>query len=74
MSRFDVFISHASEDKESIAKPLAVSLSEYGVRVWYDEFTLNPVAEMNRKVEGDVKRAEIVERTKVRLITKMNSS
>jgi hypothetical protein len=37
---FDVFISHASEDKEAIAKPLAAYLDRLGYRVWYDEFTL----------------------------------
>ena len=37
---WDVFISHASEDKESIARPLAVALRDRGLRVWYDEFTL----------------------------------
>lgn len=31
------------------------------------------VAEMSRRVEGDVKMAEVVERTKVRLIRKMNT-
>lgn len=51
MSKFDVFISHASEDKESIAKPLAVSLSEYGVRVWYDEFTLSLGDSLSRSID-----------------------
>ena len=36
----DVFISHASEDKEAIARPLAELLEGFGVRVWYDEYTL----------------------------------
>lgn len=31
------------------------------------------VAEMNRRIEGDVKVAEIVERTKTRLVKKLNS-
>ena len=37
---YDVFISHASEDKEAIARPLAELLVLFGVRVWYDEDTL----------------------------------
>lgn len=37
---FDAFISHASEDKETIARPLATKLSEYGLKIWFDEFTL----------------------------------
>lgn len=37
---WDLFICHASEDKESFARPLAESLRGKGLRVWYDEFTL----------------------------------
>lgn len=39
-SSWDVFISHASEDKESFARPLANTLLAKGVKVWFDEFTL----------------------------------
>ncbi|MGA2506916.1 MAG: toll/interleukin-1 receptor domain-containing protein [Chitinispirillaceae bacterium] len=38
---FDLFISHASEDKEAIARPLAQKLIESGLSVWYDEFSLS---------------------------------
>jgi hypothetical protein len=37
---YDVFISHASEDKEGVARPLASALQGAGVQVWYDEFNL----------------------------------
>lgn len=37
---YDLFISHASEDKESFVKPLAQVLSKLKVNVWYDEFSL----------------------------------
>ena len=37
----DVFISHAAEDKEKVARPLAEALIEQGLDVWYDEFSLN---------------------------------
>ncbi len=39
--RFDVFISHASEDKDMIVRALAESLRTMGLTVWYDEFTLS---------------------------------
>jgi hypothetical protein len=39
-SKFDVFISHASEDKVSFVEPLAQALKEQGVSVWYDNFEL----------------------------------
>jgi hypothetical protein len=38
--RWDVFISHASEDKDALARPLAEALRARGFRVWYDEFAL----------------------------------
>jgi len=38
--RWDVFISHASEDKEEIAHPLAEALIKRGYAVWYDRFSL----------------------------------
>jgi adenylate cyclase len=37
---WDVFVSHASEDKEAFARPLAEGLRAKGLRVWFDEFTL----------------------------------
>jgi len=38
--KYDVFISHASEDKADFVHPLALALHEKGLSVWYDEFTL----------------------------------
>jgi TIR domain len=38
--RFDVFISHASEDKDDFVRPLASSLTAMGLKVWFDEWTL----------------------------------
>lgn len=40
VKRWDVFISHATEDKNEIARPLAQALEKAGVSVWYDEFSL----------------------------------
>jgi len=37
MKRWDVFISHASEDKDAVAVPLAESLRHAGLRVWIDK-------------------------------------
>ena len=36
----NVFLSHASEDKDDIARPLALALRQRGLRVWFDEFEL----------------------------------
>ena len=37
---YDVFISHASEDKDAIVRPMANALAAEGLVVWYDEFEL----------------------------------
>jgi hypothetical protein len=37
---WDYFISHASEDKDLVARPLAHVLSASNFQVWYDEFSL----------------------------------
>jgi hypothetical protein len=37
---WDVFISHATEDKEAVAEPLSRALMKAGVSVWYDKFSL----------------------------------
>lgn len=48
---YDVFISHASEDKEMVVRPLALALKEKGVRVWYDEFELKIGDSLRRKID-----------------------
>jgi len=37
---YDVFICHASEDKEELVDPLATELRKCGLNVWYDRFVL----------------------------------
>lgn len=39
-TEWDVFICHASEDKDDFVRPLAEALVQRGLRVWYDEFTM----------------------------------
>ncbi len=48
---YDVFISHASEDKESIVRPLAIALQNERLRVWYDEFELRIGDSLRRKID-----------------------
>ena len=47
----DVFIAHASEDKEAVARPLANRLRERGYRVWYDEFQLKVGMSLRRSID-----------------------
>jgi hypothetical protein len=54
---YDVFISHASEDKDSIVRPLATRLREVGMEVWYDEFELRIGDSLRRKIDAGIARA-----------------
>jgi hypothetical protein len=50
-TEWDVFISHASEDKESFVRPLAKRLQEQGLRVWFDELTLTVGDSLRRSID-----------------------
>lgn len=47
----DVFISHASEDKLEVVKPLALALQSHGLSVWYDDFELKIGDSLRRKID-----------------------
>lgn len=53
---YDVFLSHASEDKDEVARPLATQLRDFGLRVWFDEFEFrigdNIVAKLNKGINS----------------------
>lgn len=51
---WDLFISHASEDKKSLVHPLAESLSLLGLKVWYDEFTLQAGDSISRSIDKGI--------------------
>lgn len=48
---YDVFISHASEDKELFVRPLADTLLDRSVRVWYDDFSLKLGDSLRRSID-----------------------
>lgn len=54
---WDVFISHASEDKEAIAKPLAEALRIKGLRVWYDDFALKMGDSLRQSIDSGLARS-----------------
>jgi len=49
--KYDVFISHASEDKNEVVRPLANALKDLGLIVWYDEFELKIGDSLRRKID-----------------------
>jgi len=48
---YDVFISHASEDKDEVVRPLALALKSEGLSVWYDEFEMKIGDSLRRKID-----------------------
>lgn len=53
----DVFISHASEDKDDIVRPLAALLRDKGFDVWYDEFQLRIGDSLRRSIDQGLAKA-----------------
>ena len=48
---YDAFISHASEDKADIVRPLAEALKQRRVAIWYDEFSLEVGSSLRRSID-----------------------
>jgi TIR domain len=49
--QYDVFICHASEDKEDFVRPLAELLRHQHIQVWFDEFSLSIGDSLSRKID-----------------------
>jgi Domain of unknown function (DUF1883)/TIR domain len=54
---YDVFISHATEDKDEIVRPLANELVSAGLRVWYDEFALRIGDSLRRNIDAGLAKS-----------------
>lgn len=54
---FDLFISHASEDKESLVRPLVKALTSFGLRVWYDEVSLKVGDSLSRSIDSGLAKS-----------------
>lgn len=52
--KYDVFISHAWEDKEALARPLFKALKARKLSVWFDEATLSVGDSLRTKIEEGV--------------------
>ena len=56
---YDVFISHASEDKDTIVRDIADSLRSRNLEVWYDEFTLNIGDSLRQKIDEGLRSSVV---------------
>jgi hypothetical protein len=52
---WDVFISHAGEDKETVARPLAEALRTAGISVWLDVLELRIGDSLRRKIDQGIR-------------------
>jgi hypothetical protein len=52
---WDVFISHASEDKATVARPLRNALAALGVTVWLDEAEMRIGHSLRRKIDDGIR-------------------
>lgn len=55
----DVFISHASEDKDDFVRPLANALINEGLDVWYDEMTLRIGDSLRQKIDKGLANSRV---------------
>ncbi len=55
---YDIFISHASEDKEDVARPLATHLKQLGLSVWIDEFELTLGDSLRRSIDKGLSQSK----------------
>jgi len=53
-----LFISHASEDAASVARPLADELLRRNLEVWYDEYSLGLGDSLSREIERGLSRCD----------------
>ena len=55
---YDVFISHASEDKAAFVQPLVEALQDSGVRVWYDALDMQWGISLREQIDNGIKRSK----------------
>ena len=51
LKQYDFFISHASEDKLSVAQPLAKALELRGAKVWLDKFAMSVGDSLRKSID-----------------------
>jgi hypothetical protein len=57
LAEYDVFVSHASEDKEAFVRQFVDELQAQGLKVWYDEFALGIGSSLRRSIDDGIKRS-----------------
>ena len=55
---YDVFISHASEDKQDFVDPLVKKLQDSGIVVWYDTLEMQWGKSLREQIDNGIKRSK----------------
>ncbi len=55
--QYDVFISHSSQDKDKVARPLAQALQDRGLTVWLDEEQLQVGDSIRRGIDSALRES-----------------
>lgn len=55
---YDVFISHASEEKADFVNPLVEKLQDAGIRVWYDALELQWGKSLREQIDNGIRRSK----------------
>jgi hypothetical protein len=56
--QYDVFVSHASEDKADFVRPFVAALVIEGLIVWYDEFELSVGMSLRRSIDAGLSNSK----------------
>jgi len=56
---YDVFLSHSAKDK-AVVRDIAERLRKDGVKVWFDEWVLNPGDSIPAKIEEGLERSRVL--------------
>lgn len=54
---YDAFISHATEDKDTVVRPLAAALVRKGFRIWYDETELRVGDGLRKSIDRGLRKS-----------------
>src|ERR1700722_5804122 len=54
---WDAFVCHASEDKQSFVEPLVAELQKYGLRIWFDKFTLHVGSSLRESIDDGLAKS-----------------
>ena len=58
-NQLNTFISYAHEDKDEIARPLALALRRRGLKVWFDEFSLSAGQSIRSSIDAGLATCKV---------------